>query len=258
MPYQCRVLSVAIALSLGLASCGVTQREVVNVRTDFAKTNYGYINSGGYRAGSLFAWNKPAGQLVFLDNVPGFEPQLPDQGTDSKIVYEYGLTTTAEVSLAVKAHVDAVLKSDATIEVKDARRVPVSGVVTKITEYMKSNADLYEEWGFRESVGAEGQYFMIVRDVTYGDSLDIRMNSENSVSGGFPIKVADASFDVKLTGKGIGNLSGSDIPIIMNVYVLKAGFVDNGAGGQNPSFTVVRDVDLKGLPDLFRSVGGRS
>ncbi|MFB9948092.1 hypothetical protein ACFFP0_04490 [Rhizobium puerariae] len=258
---QVGISFVILLCAGGLAACthGESGLKVVNIRTDFAKTNYGYVNSGGYRAGSLFSWDKAASRLVFRDNVPGFETDISSiPPTDSRITYQSGMTADASISLAVKARIDTVLKSDATIAIKDARRLTVSGVITRITNYMKTNGDLFEEWNFRESASNSDRYFLIVRDVTYGDSLDVEVNNEKSAGAGFPIKIGDASFQVKFTGKGLGNLSGNDIPITMNVYVLKAKFIENAEGGQNPTFGVVNDIDLKDLPELFRSVGSTS
>lgn len=253
-----RSLAKIIMLCFILSSCNEAARPLT-VNVDFAKTNYGYLNSGGYEAGSFFRWNKKQSTLTFLGNIDGFDVENAEEvGVDIDTTYEHGVELDAQFSSIEKASIEGAIKANVTLTIIDAKRHVVSGTITKISKYLSSHTELFDEWNFREVASDPEQYYLVVRDVTVGDQVELKIANESKAGGDFPIKVGGASINVRIAGSGLGKLKGENAVMMFNFLVYRAVFKPNGEGGQNPSFEVIKDLNLEGLPSLLRKVGNSS
>ncbi|MDE4131934.1 hypothetical protein PXK00_02350 [Phaeobacter sp. QD34_3] len=248
------------AAAMSLAGCfGST--ETVPVNLDFSRTNYGFINSGGYAAGSFFAWNKAQDELVFLGNVPGFEPPEPGRGRDVVASYAGGLEIGGEYATygrLARAKADAWVRRISAFEIKNGTRVAYSNVYTKITDHLsKDMADggsLIEEWGISEAIGDPDQRFIIVRDVTYGDTIRLQVDAEAGADGSLSVPVKDGSIKVRLNGRGLEGIAGDNIEITFFVYVLEP-YWKQEDGVKTLAVRRIKSEDISGLPGLLRRVG---
>lgn len=250
----------SFAASLMLASCTPSTPILVNL--DFAKTNYGYINSGGYKAGSLLRWNIDEDYISYLSVVPGFDKPDLVRGTDRTASYKDGIGLGVELNYFQTIAINNEISKRSTFQIADADRTTYDNTITKITSHISlerglGNADLIEEWQIREAIEQGNTYYLIVRDVTYGDSLDLSVDGEVKTSASFPIKVADASFNVQVIGNGLESIKGDRTETIFNFYVLKPYYKEEN-GITKLNFRVVSGVDLRNLPNLLRRVGERS
>jgi len=254
-----------IGTALLVAGCNGNS-ETVGVNLDFAKTNFGYVNSGGYRAGSFFRWDFRDDRLVYLADIPGFEKPVVPQTSDRVASYQAGVDVDASLSAIQKFAINAEIARRSTFKVSAANRVPYSGVYTRITRYLNMNdsssGGLADEWQIKRAISERDAYFVIVRDVTYGDELSLTVDGEIKSSAEFPVKVADASYNVKISGRGLEQISGDNTELLFNIYVLEPSYLIENRGTSrqttNFQFEVISGVDLTDLPQLFRAVGDSS
>ncbi|MBE1294976.1 hypothetical protein [Phycobacter azelaicus] len=261
-----RRLQMGALLSAGaitLAGCfGST--ETVPVNLDFSRTNYGFINSGGYAAGSFFAWDRKQDELVFLGTIPGFEPPAPGRGRDVVAAYAGGLEIGGEYGTygrLARAKADAWVRSISAFEIKNGTRVAYNDVYTKITDHLNKNTatggSLVEEWGITEAIADPDQLFIIIRDVTYGDAISLQVDAEAAADGSLSVPVKDGSIKVRLNGRGLEGIAGDNIEITFFVYVLEP-YWKQKDGVQTLAVRRVRSEDISGLPALLRRVGEES
>ncbi len=247
---------LAIGCFLSLAGCETSS---VDLNVDFAKTNLGFINSGAYKAGAFFRWDFDLGSLAYLGEIPGF-PTAPPEGANGvrqKTSYEAGITLNAELSLVQKLALEAAIQSRSTFIVEDAKRLATSRVYTRISEAIngRANEGIAHEWGIPSAIeGNRTIYYLLVRDVTFGDQLQLAIDNEIKSGASFPVQVGNATVDVTLTGSGVEQIQGDDAVILFNVYVLEAYFEKSG-GSITFAFRTVQGVNLNKLPQLLRKVG---
>ena len=252
----------ALLSTLLLLTACLRDGDVVAVNLDYAKTNYGYINSGDFQAGSFFLWDKGAQRMVHLSDIPGFDaPPNPRDKTVQVADYSSGADFGGGIQKAgLKAKADAMIASRSAFEISYPNSVVFDNTITRITSYLsddiRAGGGLLDEWGFRTAVNDPDQYYVLVRKVTYGDGIRILVDGEAEVNGGFSVIIKGADVNVRLQGKGLNAIQGTDTEVAFDVYVLKPVWSDSG-GGQNPNFAVDHFVEVKDLPDLFRSTSRR-
>lgn len=253
--------AVLLTALLFLTAC-LRDGDVVPVNLDYAKTNYGYINSGDFKAGSFFLWDKGEKRMVHLSDIPGFDaPPNPRDKTIQVADYSSGADFGGGFQKAgLKAKADAMIASRSAFEISYPNSVVFDNTITRVTSYLgqdiRNGGGLLDEWGFRAAVNDPDQYYVLVRKVTYGDGIRILVDGEAEVNGGFSVIIKGADVNVRLQGKGLNAIQGTDTEVAFDVYVLKPVWSDTG-GGQNPSFGVDHFVEVKDLPDLFRSTSRR-
>jgi hypothetical protein len=235
------------------------QSPSVAIDVDFATTNFGFINSGGYKPGSFFAWDRTKDTVAYLGDIDGFAPaDASVPGTDQETTYDAGISIDADLELVKKAQLEAAIRNQSRFVVKDARRVAYNEVYTKISNTLNasvnSGGNLIDEWGLKAAAQSGNTYFLLIRDVTFGDELELQINREAKAGASFPIKVADATVQVSVHGGGLGRISGNDKVMLFNFYVLRPYF-DTSSGESKVAFEIVRGVDLRGFTKLFRKVG---
>jgi hypothetical protein len=113
-----------------------------------------------------------------------------------------------------------------------------------------------DEWGFRAAVNDPDQYYVLVRKVTYGDGIKLLVDGETEVNGGFSVIIKGADVNVRLLGKGLNAIQGTDTEVAFDVYVLRPVWRQSG-DAQTASFQVDHFVKVDDLPDLFRSTSRR-
>lgn len=83
------------ASAIAFAGCfGTTQTAPVNF--DFSRTNYGFITSGGYAAGSFLAWDREQDERIFPGRITGLVPPDPGRGLGVVAAYAAGLESGGE------------------------------------------------------------------------------------------------------------------------------------------------------------------
>ncbi|GAA6182349.1 MULTISPECIES: hypothetical protein [unclassified Shimia] len=253
--------AAAITAFVFLSAC-LSDGDVIPVNLDYAKTNYGYINSGDFSAGSLFLWDKgdaPGdGRLIHLSDIPGFDaPTNPRDKTVQIADYSSGAAFGGGVEKAgLKAKADAMIAARSVFEISYPNSVVYDNTITRVTSYLgddiRNGGGLLDEWGFRAAAKDPDQSYVLVRKVTYGDGIKLLVDGETSASGGFSVIIKGADVNVKLQGKGLNAIQGTDTEVAFDVYVLRPTWKDTGSG-QNPSFEVDHFAEVGDLPDLFRA-----
>ncbi|WP_270729303.1 hypothetical protein [Shimia sp. Alg240-R146] len=236
--------------------------DVVPVNLDYAKTNYGYINSGDFKAGSFFLWDKGEHRMVHLSDVPGFEaPPNPRDKTVQVADYTSGASFgVGGQKAAIKAKADAMMSARSAFEISYPNSVVFDNTITRVTRYLgndiRDGGGLLDEWGFRTAVNDPEQFYVLVRKVTYGDGIRLLVDGETEVNGGFSVIIKGADVNVRVQGKGLNAIQGTDTEVAFDVYVMRPFWKQTGAA-QTPSFAVDHFVKIDGLPDLFRSTSRR-
>lgn len=253
--------TIVFVAALPLAACNNTAN-TINLDTNFAATPRGLVNSGGYQQGSFFRWDTRSDQIVYLGEIAGFSPVDPaSHGVDQETSFEVDLGGSASVDLVNKAAVEAAIKSRTKFIIKDAQRVAYSGVFTKISDTLNAGSQngggLVEEWGINSAIASGGVYYLLIRDVTFGDELELSVDNSTSASASLPLEIANASFNVKFDRSGLGRIKGDNSVILFNVYVLKPLYQDRD-GNKTAAFEIVHGVDLSKATQLFRKVGQSS
>ncbi len=244
-----------------LSSCETVSRGGMNVPVDlrFAKTDFGYVNSGGYKPGSLFLWNREEGALVALETVDGFT--LPDSsanGTDVVAKIDGGAKFGVGIDGNIAAKLDAELKTHTSLTITDARRDQNKGNITKLSNFLAQNIDRMDDWSFRDVQADKNLYYILISDVTTGDKVEISVNNTGKSSLKIPVKIGEVGYTLDLNNENLISVTGDNVVTMFNVMVLDAQFVDNGENGKNPSFKIVHGLDLGELPELLRGTGKRS
>lgn len=237
--------------------------ETVPVNLDFAHTNYGYINSGDYKAGSFFLWDREANTLSYLADLPGFD--APDHPRDKErdiASYSGGVSLGGGVqSPAIKAKADALIRSKSSFEIAYPNRVTYNRVYSRISDFLNSEQDqsseLLDEWGFKDAAQDPDQFYILVRDVTYGDGIKLLVDGEAKAGGGFSVPLKGYDVNIKLEGRGLQNITGTNTEVAFSVYVLRPVWQQKD-GAQTAAFKVVRGIDISDLPELLRNVGRNS
>ena len=251
--------ALLIGCVLSLAGCDSSS---VDLNVDFAKTNLGFINSGAYRAGAFFRWDVALDSLVYLGDIPGFPTAPPKDvtGVRQQTSYEAGITLSAELKALEKLALEAAIQSRSTFIVEDAKRHAATQVYTKISKAIngRANQGIADEWGIPAAIEGDREiYYLLVRDITFGDRLQLAIDNEVKSGASFPVKVGSATVNVTLTGSGLEQIQGDDAVILFNVYVMRA-YYDESGGSITFAFKTVPGVDLNKLPQLLRKVGTRS
>lgn len=258
LPLRLLPLLAALALS-GCFKSGQT----IPVNLDFSHTNYGFINSGDYKAGSLFLWDQGQDSLSYLGDVPGFDaPEHPRDKASDAASYSGGVDLGGEFgNPAIKLRADALIRSRSSFEIAYPNRVAYNRVYTRLSNYLtpdiKDGGALMDEWGFAEAVNDPQQYYVLIRDVTYGDGITLLVDGEAKAGGGFRVPLKGLDVEIELQGRGLQAIKGDNTEVAFAVYVLRPYWKDSD-GGQNPAFRVRRGLDISGLPALFRKVGQSS
>ncbi|OIQ24554.1 MAG: hypothetical protein BM562_18130 [Alphaproteobacteria bacterium MedPE-SWcel] len=232
--------------------------DVVPVNLDFAYTNAGYINSGDFKAGSFLLWNKAEGKMRHLSDVAGFEaPDHPRDKTLQTAQYSSG----ADLGLGgrkalIQARADALISAHSTFEISYPNTVAYDKYLSRVSRYLsediREDGDLMREWNFREAANSRDLYYVLIRKVTYGDGIALKIDGAARAEAAFSVPVQGADVSIALRGKGLQTISGTNTEIAFDVAVLRAEWQDNDAGGQNPAFAPQLWVDLSDLPELFR------
>lgn len=247
---------------LALSGC-LRSGQTIPINLDFSHTNYGFINSGGYKAGSFFLWDQDQNTLSYLGDVPGFDaPEHPRNKTSDAASYSGGVDLGGEFgNPAIKVHADAMIRSRSSFEIAYPNRVSYNDVYTRLTNYLtpdiKEGGTLLDEWGFKDAVNAPNQYYILVRDVTYGDGITLVVDGAAKTGGGFRVPLKGFDVAIELQGRGLQAIQGENTEVAFAVYVMRPYWKDSD-GGQNPAFRVRRGIDISDLPALLRKVGQSS
>lgn len=251
---KCLAATAAMLLTSGC----LWGNDTVSVDLDYASSGYGYINSGDLQAGSLLLWNRSTGQIVHLSDVTGFTP--PEHPRDKEFDFA-SYQSGADLGLGVKntglqAKADAVIASTASFKVSYPNVVTYDGYLTHlsnyITETLKKKPNLLDEWSFRSAVNNHDLYYLLVRKVTYGDGIRLAVDQEAKAEAGFTVLLRGAELNVKIKGKGLKNIKGTNTEIAFFMTALRPYWNDNGAGGQNPAFEPDHWVKFDNMPELLR------
>lgn len=244
--------------AISMTSACFHDGDVVPVNLDFAYTNYGYINSGDFKAGSFLLWNASEKKMVHLSDIPGFDaPQHPRDKTFQTAFYSSG----ADLGLGgnkgvIQARADALIAANSSFEISYPNTVAFDKYLTRVTSYLsediRAGGKLMDEWSFRDAVNDSDLYYVLIRKVTYGDGIELKVDGEARAEGGFTVVLKGADVSVALKGKGLNQIAGENTEIAFDVEVLRPYWQDNGAGGQNPAFAPKRWIDVSDLPELFR------
>lgn len=247
----------AILATVFLSGC-LEDGDTIPVNLDYAKTNFGYINSGDFKAGSFFIWNKAEGKMRHLSDIPGFTPPPnPRDKTSQTASYSSGASIDVEGNKAlIQARANAMIAARSEFEIAYPNKVAYDDTITRITAYLGDNiaagGSVMEEWGFREAVKDPNQFYVLVRKVTYGDSIKLLVDGKAEAGAGFSVVVKGADLNVKLNGRGVQSIQGTDTEVAIDVYVFRPKWSQT-SGAQNPDFELKKWVDLDDLPDLFRT-----
>jgi len=257
--WRCAALICAVTF---LSGC-LGDTKTVPINLDFAHTNYGYINSGDYKAGSFFHWNKTQETLSYLTDIPGFDaPANPRDRSRDFASYSSGVELgTGFQNPAMEVRANALIASKSSFEISYPNRVLYDRVYSRISAYLtadiESEGDLLSEWGFKDAAKDPEQYYILVRDVTYGDSITLLVDGEAKAGGSFSIPLKGYDVDIELKGRGLQDIQGTDTEVAFAVYVLRPYWKQEN-GQQTPAFEVVRGLDVSQLPSLLRNVGKTS
>ena len=231
------------------------------VNLDFSRTNYGYINSGGYQAGSFFSWDRSTDTLFYLGDVPDFAPPGDSGRRDITATYSGGVELGADVPKLAKVQADAWIRRNSQFSISNAKRVPYNNVYTKITSFLNADdaggGSIADEWGIKEAIGDPDSLFVIVRDVTFGDDISLEVNAEAGADGSISVPLAEGEVRVVIEGQGLEGISGDNVAVAFLVYVLEP-YWNQKADAQTLAFRRVKRVDISRLPGLFRRVGTES
>ncbi len=247
----------AILATVFLSGC-LEDGDTIPVNLDYAKTNFGYINSGDFKAGSFFLWNKEAKKMEHLSDIPGFDvPPNPRDKTSQTATYSSGASIDVEGNKAlIQARANAMIEARSEFEIAYPNKVAFDDTITRITSYLGDNiaagGGLMQEWGFRDAVNDKDQYYVLVRKVTYGDGITLLVDGKAQAGAGFSVVVKGADLNVKLNGKGVQSIQGTDTEVAIDVYVFRPKWSQKN-GAQNPDFERKKWVDLDDLPELLRT-----
>jgi hypothetical protein len=200
--------------------------------------------------------------MVHLSNVPGFDaPPNPRDKTVQVADYSSGAQFGGGVEKAgLKAKADAMIATRSAFEISYPNSVVFDNTITRVTRYLsddiRAGGGLMDEWGFRAAVNDPDQYYVLVRKVTYGDGIKLLVDGETEVNGGFSVIIKGADVNVRLLGKGLNAIQGTDTEVAFDVYVLRPVWRQSG-DAQTASFQVDHFVKVDDLPDLFRSTSRR-
>jgi hypothetical protein len=252
---------MALGAALFCAAC-FGSAQTVPVNLDFSRTNYGYINSGGYTAGSLFEWDRAGNKLTFLGNVPGFD--TPDNPDNKNILAEYqgGVELGGEFEQFASVSADAAIRRRSAFEIENGNRVPFNNVYSRLTGFLADDAraggSVMQEWGMTEAIDDPDTLYVIIRDVTYGDKINLLVEGEAKVGGAFSVPLqGDKSFEIKIEGRGLEEIKGDNVAVSFFVYVLEPYWLQ-GEDAQTFAVRRVKRLDVSGLPALLRGVGTAS
>jgi hypothetical protein len=243
-------------LGMMLSACN---SQTVKIDVDFAKTNYGFLNSGGYRPGSLLLWNIKESTLSYKGQVecspPGGDPGSP---SDIETQYEFSLEANLDLTPAQIAAIESAVKTRSSLVAKDSRRFQCKSILTSLSNSVIADPTVLEDWSFREAARDPNLYYLVVTDVTIGDSVELTVDNQVMAKAGFPLKIGSSTFNASIAGNGLGKISGNDVLLMFNVRAFRPTFIDNGAGGQNAAFEPKSGLDLRKLKTLLRRVGDSS
>lgn len=244
---------VLLSIITMLAGC---QSQSILANIDFAKTNYGHLNSGGYQAGTLLLWNAKDG-TVSVVGTPGCPYPDAEQANpiDIETRYEFGLEASVELPAVAKGQLENEVRSRTSLLARGAKRFFCTKIFSTLSGAIEKDPSVIDEWSFREAVENPEMYYLFINDVTVGDSVELKIDSEIQASAGFKVRIGSMTFDVKLTGNGLERIHGEEVVLMFNVRVLRPYFIDNGKGGKNPAFKIANGIDLSSLPFILKRVG---
>lgn len=239
-----------LLVAFAVTSCA----KQVFVRLDYARTNFGYLNSGGYTSGTLLLWDRRKKTVTALENIACVRRATVDPNpVDIETGYEFTLDGGGKLTPAELALVRAAVQTRTSLTAGDVRRFQCNAIVTSLTDHINSDPSVLSDWFFRDAVGNPDLFYVFVMDVTVGDSVEMKIDNQLSANAGFPVKLGASSVDVKIDSNSLHKVSGNDVVLMFNVRMLRPVYVRNDAGGQNASFELVRDVDVDALRDALRS-----
>ncbi|NIZ15028.1 hypothetical protein [Phaeobacter sp. HF9A] len=248
----------ACAALLLTAAC-FNDGDVVPVNLDFAYTNYGYINSGDFQAGSFLLWNKAEGKMMHLSDIGGFDAPLNPRDKSLQVAQYAG---GADLGLGgkkgvIQARADAMIAANSSFEISYPNTVAFDKYLSRLSRYLsadiREDGDLMSEWRFKEAVNDKDLYYVLIRKVTYGDGIELKVNGEARADGGFTVLLKGADVSIALRGKGLQQIRGTDTEVAFDVAVLRPYWKDNAAGGQNPAFQPAGWVEKSELSEVFRN-----
>jgi hypothetical protein len=181
---------------------------------------------GRYTAGSLFEWDRAGNKLTFLGNVPGFD--TPDNPDNKNILAEYqgGVELGGEFEQFASVSADAAIRRRSAFEIENGNRVPFNNVYSRLTGFLADDAraggSVMQEWGMTEAIDDPDTLYVIIRDVTYGDKINLLVEGEAKVGGAFSVPLqGDKSFEIKIEGRGLEEIKGDNVAVSFFVYVLE-------------------------------------
>lgn len=250
----------------------------VPVNLDYAETSRGYLNSGSYQAGSLFRWHKgqeadDLGYLVYIGDLEGFEEPLERDVTEKDTAfYSRGAKVHLDPKLKIPVNVDldAEIAKRSVFYLTNFQRQKSAGYLTRTTDHIKYSNEgpdgqrilktpeelenLLLEWNYWEAVKDPNQFYILVTDVTYGDSLSLVVDKKvvNDLTVEVPSVGGKIRFD--LVGKDLRELKGDFKELLFRVDVLDPCLKENDDNGFNPSFDVVTGNMSPDVPELLRNI----
>lgn len=248
----------------------------VPVNLDFVEANYGYLNAGGYRAGTLFRWDRSPKvgreRLEFVSNLTGFDlPPRERLKAEDYADYKRGAAFEIGADLGVKeGAIDSEISRRARFKLTNFRRDKSDTYITKISDHIKikpASSDgperlrtqdekdaMMETWRFREVAADRDQYFVLVTDVTYGDAVLLDIDEAIKTGARFTVPVLAGKVRVDLVGKDLREISGDFTELMFRVDVL-APYWETRDGEQFPNFRVVTGDVFPDMPRLLREIG---
>lgn len=239
-----------LVVAFVLSSCA----KQVSVDLNYASTNLGYLNSGGYTSGSLLLWDRRKSTVAALENVACLRRIATNPNpTRIETSYDFSLKGGGELTPAELAFVRASIERRTSLVAEDVRRFQCSSIVTSLTNHINSDPTVLSDWYFQDVLTNPDLLYVFVTDVAIGDSIEVKVDNRSGATAGLPLKLGASKINVEIDRSSLQKLSGDDVVLMFNARFLRPTYVTNEEGGKNASFELVRDVDVSALPAALRN-----
>ena len=249
-----RTIGALAALTL-LAGC-----QSVSIDLAHSRTSAGYINSALLDVGYLFLLDTTSGQerLTRLAIIPLVDKHTGKTFKSFTATGISGAGFGGSIDAAVKARVDAELKTAASVVLTNDQSVEYQGTYTAISaainELSSAGVDVATAWQLgAASAPTSALRYVLAYGSHYADKAEFTIDNNVVGSGSLDVPTGrGGQFKVEIKGADSEKFEGEGIPVLMKYFVLKASVADNGSGALTYHFDQDYSFEMDRLPDMLR------
>jgi hypothetical protein len=239
---SCKPL-VAIAIA-GLCNACSPFAPTANVPTSYAKLDTGYLNSGIYDLGWVFAWHRSdqvlrrVGPLVVPKSLKDQGVRVGKQKTalsaDTEVEFSGDLSKLGQATASLKATV----ARNTTTQLDNVVRETVSS--DELLNYDNISTRAWRRRVARDFPSDEYR-FLVIDGVMRGDKVTVGLKHTRETSAeANVINIGKAKLKVKYSGENTYTQSGTDVPLVVQARLFRLTTTD-----EDPQFVPVSAREAK-------------